>query len=62
MVIDGPANHEGEVPIESPAPSEQNTPGEKRMDQDKHAGGSDCEEHPDVYQATSWRSKDRGCL
>ena len=46
VVIDGPADHEGEVPIELPAPSEQNTPGEKRMDQDKRVGDSACEEHP----------------
>ena len=46
VVIDGPVNHEGEVPIELPAPSEQNTHGEKIMDQDKHVGDSACEEHP----------------
>ena len=46
MVIDGPGHTEGEVRNDLPAPSEQNIPGERIMDQDKRVGGSACEEHP----------------
>ena len=46
VVIDGPANHEGEVPIELPTPSEQTLSSEKGMDQGKQIRGSACEEHP----------------
>ena len=45
VVIDGPVNHVGEVPIELPTPSEQTLPSEKGMDQGKQIRASACEEH-----------------